>query len=158
MRDEWFCSGPQGKAGPLTFQQLKRALKGNPYANHIFIWHETLPDWVRVRDYRGLGQIDGSDRPRQQARSNAGKTNIIYGPEAQEGRGLSVRRFSILGILVGLLLMILGCVVFYFGMVGEFTLVTELVDINSPEIDASVGVVFFIAGIIVIWATRHSAT
>lgn len=151
MRDEWFCSGPQGKAGPLTFQQLKRALKGNPYANHIFIWHETLPDWVRVQDFRGLGQIDVSARP------NAGKMDISnYGPQAQEERALSVRRFSTLGILVGLLLMILGCVVFYFGMVGEFTLVTELLDINSPEIDAAAGVVFFIAGIIVIWATRHS--
>jgi hypothetical protein len=156
MRDEWFCSGPQGKVGPLTFEQLKRSLKGNPYANHIFIWHETLPDWVRVCDFRGLGQFDRPDRFQPGASPNAGAMDISrYGPLAEKGRRLRTRRFSILGLSVGLPLMILGCVVFYMGLSGEFTLASELFDVNSVEIDALVGVVLLIAGVIVIWATRR---
>jgi hypothetical protein len=156
MRDEWFCSGPQGKVGPLTFEQLKRSLKGNAHANHIFIWHETLPDWVRVCDFRGLGQLDRPDRLRRGASSNASAMDISrYGPLAENGRGLPMRRFSILGLSIGLLLMILGCVVFYMGLSGEFTLASELLDINGVAVDASVGVILLIAGIIVIWATRR---
>jgi hypothetical protein len=156
MRDEWFCSGPQGKVGPLTFEELKRSLKGNPYANHIFIWHETLPDWVRVCDFRGLGQVDRSDRWHRGARPNADNMDIRrYGPLAGKGRGARMRRFSKLGLSIGLLLIILGCVVFYMGLSGEFTLASELLDINSMEIDALVGVVLFVVGIIVILATRR---
>ena len=152
MRDEWFCSGPEGKLGPLTFEQLKRSLKGNPYANHIFIWHETLPDWVRVCDFRGLSQPDRSDRFQR----SAGAMDISrYGPLAEKGRGLRRRRFSILGPSVGLLLMILGCVVFYMGLSGEFTLASDLLDVDSVVIDASVGVVLLVAGIFVIWAMRR---
>jgi len=156
MRDEWFSSGPRGKAGPLTFEQLKRSLRGNPYANHIFIWHETLPDWVRVCDFRGLGLLDRPDRLQRGASPNAGAVDISrYGPLAEKEKGLRTRRFSILGLSVGLLLIVLGCVVFYMGLSGEFTLASELFDINSVEVDASVGVVLLIAGIIVIWATRR---
>jgi hypothetical protein len=156
MRDEWFSSGPDGKAGPLTFEELKRSLKGNPYANHIFIWHETLPDWVRVCDFRGLGQLDRPDRLQRSAGPNAGAMDISrYGPLAEKGAELGTRRFSIVGLSVGLLLMILGCVVFYMGLSGEFTLASELLDVNSVGVDASVGVVLLIAGIIVIWATRR---
>jgi hypothetical protein len=156
MRDEWFCSGPQGKVGPLTFEQLKRSLKGNPYANHIFIWHETLPDWVRACDFRGLGQLDRADRWQRGASPIAGTMDIgRYGPVAENGRGLRMRRFSVLGLSIGLLLMILGCVVFYMGLSGEFTLASELLDINGVGIDASVGVILFIAGVFVIGATRR---
>jgi hypothetical protein len=156
MRDEWFCSGPEGKVGPITFDQLKRSLKGNPHANHIFIWHESLPDWVRVCDFRGLGQLDRPDRLHVGASPNAGAIDVRrYGPLTEKGRGLRMRRFSILGLLIGLLLITLGCVVFYTGLSGEFTFASELLDINSVEIDASVGVVLLIAGAIVIWATRR---
>jgi NADH:ubiquinone oxidoreductase subunit 2 (subunit N) len=65
-----------------------------------------------------------------------------------------MRRFSVFGVL-GLALMALGAAVFYLGEIGEFTLVTEIFDFNSPEIDAAVGVVLFIIGIVVIWATRY---
>jgi hypothetical protein len=156
MRDEWFCSGPQGKAGPLTFEQLKRSLKGNPYANHIFIWHETLPDWVRASDFRGLGLIDRPDRLRRGASLNAGAIDASrFGPLIENAGGLRMGRFSILGLSFGLLLMIFGCVVVYMGLSGEFTLASELLDINSVEVDASVGVILLIAGIIVILATRR---
>jgi uncharacterized protein YjeT (DUF2065 family) len=66
-------------------------------------------------------------------------------------------RFSVFGVLVGLAFMALGVVVFYLGEIGEFTLVTEIFDFNSPEIDAVVGVVLFIIGIVVIWTTRYKA-
>jgi hypothetical protein len=151
MRDEWFCSGPQGKVGPLTFEQLKRSLKGDPNANHIFIWHESLPDWVRVCDFRGLG-LDRPGRLQQGAGPNAAMDISRYGPLTENGR---MTRFSIFGLSIGLLLMILGCVVFYTGLSGEFTLASELLDINSAGIDASVGVILLIAGIIAIWATRR---
>jgi uncharacterized protein YjeT (DUF2065 family) len=78
-----------------------------------------------------------------------------YGPLAENGRGLRMRRFSILGLSIGLLLMILGCVVSYLGLSGEFTLASELLDINSVEIDALVGVALLVVGIIVIWAARR---
>lgn len=155
MRDEWFCSGPQGRVGPLTFEQLKQSLRGNLYANHIFIWHETLPDWVRVCDFRGLGQPDHGDG--LGVRPNASAMDVSrYRPLAEKGRGLRRRRFSVLGLSVGLLIILLGCAVFYLRVSGEFRLASELFDVNSVEIDASIGVVLLIAGIIVIWATRRA--
>jgi hypothetical protein len=157
MRDEWFCSGPQGRVGPLTFEQLKHSLRGNLYANHIFIWHETLPDWVRVCDFRGLAQPDQADRFRRGVRPIDSAMDVSRNrPLAEKGRGLRRRRFSILGLSVGLLIILLGCAVFYMGVSGEFTLASELFDANSVEIDASVGVVLLIVGIIVIWATRRA--
>jgi len=68
-----------------------------------------------------------------------------------------MRRSSVIGVLLGLAFIALGAVVFYLGEIGEFTLVTEIFDFNSPEIDATVGVVLFIIGIVVIWATRYKA-
>jgi GYF domain 2 len=157
MRDEWFCSGPKGRIGPLTFKQLKQALAKNPHANDIFVWHESLPDWVRAGDLDGLDQIHHPDQFRGRSRPAARPMNISnYGPE--EAPVVSAkRRFSIPGVSIGLLLIILGCVVFYFGMIGEFTFVSDILETNKDELNALSGGVLFVLGIIFIWGTRYRA-
>jgi hypothetical protein len=155
MREEWFCSGPGGKVGPLTLAELKKVLARDPHSAHLYIWHESLPDWVRAADFDGLDQIDASEHGGRRRRASASDLDFgNYGPEEQRPAA-SKRRFSVIGGLAGVLLMILGCAVIYLGIAGKFTLVMEALALPGEEIDASVGGVFFVAGLVVIWVTRY---
>jgi hypothetical protein len=50
MPDDWYYSGPGGQVGPISLQKLKGALTSHPSATDIYIWHDSLPDWVRAGD------------------------------------------------------------------------------------------------------------
>jgi len=201
MRDEWFCSGPEGRYGPLTLGELKDALARHPHANDIYIWHESFPDWVRAGD---IGEFDALQAapepappqrwmpnayamPRQQMqvhpmpiahhlelghqmdlghpmdfspRTDIGHQRDVvhydrhhYEPEEEHYQPVR-RRFSLLGLLVGLSLVALGCAVFYFGMVGELARVSEILEFDTGDFDASAGFFFFLAGIVILWSTR----
>jgi len=60
-----------------------------------------------------------------------------------------------LGMLVGLLLITLGCAVLYFGSVGELARITELLDIDNGDIDTLAGAVFCLFGFTIMWTTRY---
>jgi putative Mn2+ efflux pump MntP len=68
---------------------------------------------------------------------------------------VSKKRFSPMGLSIGLLLVILGFAIIYLGLIGEFTLVSELSGLYAEEVDAAGGVVFVVIGLIVMWVTRH---
>jgi hypothetical protein len=164
MRDEWFCSGPEGRTGPLTLDQLRDALARHPHASDVFIWHESFPDWVRVGDLGNgeLGNFDQFDSPPPiPGRWNPGayETNPRdYRTDRHMDHDYEApvtRRFSVLGVIVGMLLILLGCAVAYLGMTGDFDLVSELLDMPGDEINASAGVVFAIMGLVIIWTTRY---
>jgi hypothetical protein len=159
MREEWFCSGPGGRVGPLSLEQLKEVLARNPHSADVYIWHESLPDWIRAGDFGGLDHIPGSQQPFEDLgqRQSAEVRRFDFGNYApkEDTSEEPKKRFSIFGVFVGVTLMILGCVVFYLGTIGQFALVTEALDLNGTELDGSAGAVFFVAGLVVIAVTRY---
>jgi hypothetical protein len=153
MRNEWFCSGPEGRTGPLTLDQLKYALSRHPHASDVYIWHESFPDWVRAGDIGNLDQFDAPPSFIRQRHPEADDMNSQdYAPDYEPAVR---RRFSVLGIVIGVLLMLLGCAVAYLAFTGDFTLISETLGFDAEEIDASAGAVFFIAGIVIMWVTRY---
>jgi hypothetical protein len=163
MRDEWYCSGPEGRTGPLTLDQLRGALARHPHAADVFIWNESFPDWVRVGDLGNLDQFDSPPpiprRWNQEAyemnpRDYRDERDRDYRAE-HDYEAPVTRRFSVLGVIVGMLLIGLGCVVGYLGLTGDFSLISELLDINGEEINASAGAIFAVMGLVIIWATRY---
>jgi hypothetical protein len=204
MRNEWFCSGPEGRTGPLTLHQLKRALARHPHAADVYIWHESFPEWIRAGDIGDLSQLDApapfvqyppassvqydvpapfsqhhtpyDHNPYDHStydRSTYDRSTYDHGPYdppfAPEAYDMSHqnyapeedyarpvrRRFSVLGVLVGTLVIALGLVVAYLGLTGDFTLVSETFGFDAEEVDASAGLAFFVVGIVIIWATRY---
>jgi hypothetical protein len=157
VRDEWFCSGPEGRTGPLTLRQLKAALARHPHADDIYIWHEGFPDWVRAGDFGSIDQIRAPDPmrgPRPLHALSADHSNFRnYRPREVLMPG--TKRFSKLGVTLGALLIIVGCVVFYLGATGQLGVITETLDLDSDDINSSAGFFPLVAGLIVIWATRY---
>ena len=47
MRDSWYYSVPEGQIGPITLQELKDTLPNLPNAQDVYIWHDSLPEWIR---------------------------------------------------------------------------------------------------------------
>src|SRR5215467_13458121 len=50
MRDNWYYSVPEGQVGPITLEELKHTLPTLPNAQDVYIWHDSLPDWIRAGD------------------------------------------------------------------------------------------------------------
>jgi hypothetical protein len=50
MRDSWYYSVPEGQVGPITLEELKHTLPTLPNAQDVYIWHDSLPDWIRAGD------------------------------------------------------------------------------------------------------------
>jgi GYF domain 2 len=157
MRDEWFCSGPEGRYGPLTLGELKDALARHPHADDVFIWHESFPNWVRAGELDLFQPAEPAPRAwNPDALVDRGGRYSDHGHYEEEDHHPPVRRrFSLLGMLVGFLLIGLGCLVFYFGMFGEIARVTDFLQIDNGELDGYAGMVFFFAGLVIIWATRY---
>src|SRR5271166_974591 len=65
MDDEWYTSGPEGQKGPIPLQKLRETLATHPQAEHLFIWHDSLSDWVRAGDVPGVFTIHDADIPRR---------------------------------------------------------------------------------------------
>jgi hypothetical protein len=59
MRDRWYYAVPEGQVGPVTLQELKETLPNLPNAKDVYIWHDSLPDWIRAGD---LSEIIGKTR------------------------------------------------------------------------------------------------
>lgn len=154
MRDEWFCSGPEGRTGPLTLEELKAALAKHFHADDVFIWHESMIDWVRAGDFGGLDQIYPSDQSRGPRRPAFRPLDIDnYSPDA-EPIDLGRRRFSIRSVSVALLLMILGCGVVYLGMAGEFRSLAGALSFKNAMTGAVASLVCLVIAGAVIWNAR----
>jgi hypothetical protein len=59
MRDRWYYAVPEGQVGPISLQELKETLPNLPNAKDVYIWHDSLPDWIRAGD---LSEIVGRTR------------------------------------------------------------------------------------------------
>jgi uncharacterized protein DUF4339 len=70
MREEWFYSGPEGRVGPMTLQDLQTTIASHPNGENLFVWRDGFVDWVRVRDIRDvLASIGPGPAPEELAAS-----------------------------------------------------------------------------------------
>jgi uncharacterized protein DUF4339 len=137
MNEDWYTSGPEGQKGPISLQKLRETLATHPQAEHVFIWHERLPDWVRAGEIPGIFTRDepASDTPERAVATKRG-------PAAG-------------GLLFGTLVLVLGCSLLYLGLSGAVTRMASALGMTRELVDASPGALLFIVGLIVIWTTRY---
>jgi hypothetical protein len=50
MPDAWYYSTAEEQVGPITLQELKKTLPSLPNAKDVYIWHDSLPEWIRAGD------------------------------------------------------------------------------------------------------------
>jgi hypothetical protein len=63
MRDSWYYSVPEGQVGPITLEELKHTLPTLPNAQDVYIWHDSLPDWIRAGDLADIVARAGAAQP-----------------------------------------------------------------------------------------------
>jgi GYF domain 2 len=186
MRDSWYYSVPEGQIGPITLQELKDTLPNLPNAKNVYIWHDSLPDWIRAGDLAEIVANAKMTSP-QQARNNHGggldrefhdaaPTETAWDPQSLEGfhpdptYAISApastpaapaiapikggRRYALVGILLGAVMVLLGCGLFYLGITGLVTWVANALGFTNQLVDAS-GIVLFVVGLVVIWSSRR---
>jgi hypothetical protein len=95
MRDSWYYSVPEGQIGPITLQELKDTLPNLPNAKDVYIWHDSLPDWIRAGDLaeivanakmsppRPAQSFDGGDADHDSG--DAASSETIWDPQSLEG-------------------------------------------------------------------------
>ena len=50
MPDAWYYSTPEEQVGPITLLKLKKTLPALPNVKDVYIWHDSLPEWIRAGD------------------------------------------------------------------------------------------------------------
>jgi hypothetical protein len=50
MPDAWYYSTEEEQVGPITLQELKKTLPTLPNVKDVYIWHDSLPEWIRAGD------------------------------------------------------------------------------------------------------------
>jgi hypothetical protein len=50
MPDAWYYSTSEEQVGPITLQELKKTLPTLPNVKDVYIWHDSLPEWIRAGD------------------------------------------------------------------------------------------------------------
>jgi uncharacterized protein DUF4339 len=191
MRDSWYYAAPDGQIGPITLQELKDTLPNLPNAKDVYIWHDSLPDWIRAGD---LAEIvanakmmapqdagvshGGSDQTHNSL--NAAANGASWDPRSLEGfhpdpayaiaapdpeeeeapvpvkRGR--RRFGVVGVVVGLLMIVVGGGLFYLGVTGMVTWAANTFGFTSEYVDASPGAVLCVVGLVVIAGSRRKVS
>jgi hypothetical protein len=138
MRDDWYYSGPEGQRGPITLQQLKATLAAHPSGDDLFIWHESLAEWIRAGDVANVFADQGA----------SSRTATV---EAEHRSPLS-------SLLLGVVVLLLGCLLFYLGISGNVTRLVRAFGLANEVVDASPGALLFIVGVFVIWSTLERVT
>jgi len=124
--------------GPVSLRQLKAELAEHPNGDNVFVWHESLSDWVRAGDVAAvLAEAPTNDRRHRGYEASAREWSDDAGDQ----------RSSVGRLLMGIAVVALGCGLFYLGISGK----------SNELIDASFGVVLFVVGLFLIWGTRRGA-
>ena len=136
MRDDWYYSGPEGQKGPVSLQQLKNTLAAHPNAGNVFIWHDSLTDWIRAGDvaeiFAGDDPFDGMPAP----------------------RSLKDERDPVFpGLMLGVAVLLVGCLLVYLGISGNVAWVAGALGLTTEMAEA--GALLFFVGLLLVWATRY---
>jgi hypothetical protein len=155
--DEWFYSGPEGRFGPISFDELKSVFAHHTHASGIFVWHSSLPNWIRAVDFEPLraeGYVARSPTPDRNFGSNDFRSNVDYNDDDAQERP---RRFSIIGVVFGLALIVSGAAVLCFDLTGQLASIIDVLGIDNPSSHLSLGAGFVAVGLFVMWVTRYPA-
>jgi hypothetical protein len=150
MRGDWYYSGPEGQVGPMSLQKLKGTLMSHPNAKDVYIWHDSLPEWVRagdlaeivakrtstaLRDESSFDQVDlHLDSFAAAAREASWDRKSLNGLHLNRAYSIEnvplipgetakvaierERHYSVGGFIAGLVVILLGCGLFYLGITG----------------------------------------
>jgi hypothetical protein len=141
MRDDWYYSGPEGQKGPVSLQQLKNTLAAHPSAEDVFIWHDSLTDWIRAGD---VAEIFAEDDP----------SDSMPAPQELEHESHPV--FP--GLLFSVVVLLAGCSLFYVGISGNLERVARTLGLTTEMAEASPGALLFFVGLLLVWATRYKVS
>jgi hypothetical protein len=148
--DEWFYSGPEGRFGPISFDELESVCAHHPHASGIFVWHSSLPNWTRAVEFEPL-RADG-----YVARPSPLDAGFFRGND--DDTLPPARRFSIIGVLIGIALIVSGAGVLCFDLTGQLASIIEVLGIDHSSSGGSLGAGFVAVGLFVMWVTRYPAT
>jgi hypothetical protein len=179
MPDGWYYATPEEQVGPITLEELKETLPTLPNAKDVYIWHHSLPEWIRAGD---LAEIvaRASPRPLEADTSDNSDSDLVahdaatdtkqrllsldefhpdrtysitMAPSGAEETGTTARAskpYSVVGPLVGAVLVLLGCGLVYLGFIRVLPRATGAFAVT--------GAILFIVGLMVILFTRRKAT
>jgi hypothetical protein len=186
MRDSWYYSVPEGQIGPITLQELKDILPNLPNAQDVYIWHDSLPDWIRAGDLAEI--VANAKMPPQEAQNvdehdedrdsqDATPDGSAWDPQSLEqfhpdptlaisapastpaapeiAAVKSGHHYTLVGIVVGVVMVLLGGGVFYLGITGVVTWPASALGFTSQLVNASPGIVLFVVGLVAIWSSRR---
>jgi hypothetical protein len=71
MPDDWYYSTPEEQVGPITLQELKKALPTLPNVKDVYIWHDSLPEWIRAGDLAEFVARKSASIQKAQTRHNS---------------------------------------------------------------------------------------
>jgi hypothetical protein len=187
MRDSWYYSVPEGQIGPITLQELKDILPNLPNAQDVYIWHDSLPEWIRAGDLAEIvanakmqppqeaQNVDEHDEDRDSQDATPDRTAwdpqsleqfhpdptlAISGPASTPAAPeiaavKSGHHYTLVGIVAGVVMVLLGGGVFYLGITGVVTWPASALGFTSQLVNASPGIVLFIVGLVAIWSSRR---
>jgi hypothetical protein len=187
MRDSWYYSVPEGQIGPITLQELKDILPNLPNAQDVYIWHDSLPEWIRAGDLAEIvanakmqppqeaQNIDEHDEDRDSQDATPDRTAwdqqsleqfhpdptlAISGPASTPAAPeiaavKSGHHYTLVGIVAGVVMVLLGGGVFYLGITGVVTWPASALGFTSQLVNASPGIVLFVVGLVAIWSSRR---
>ena len=75
MREDWFYSGPEGRVGPISLQELQETIANHPNGENLFVWRDGFVDWVRVGDIKDVLASVGPGPPPEQLAASYDQVN-----------------------------------------------------------------------------------
>lgn len=184
MPDAWYYATPEEQVGPISLQELKKTLPTLPNVKDVYIWHDSLPEWIRAGD---LAEIVA--RRSAPAREADPPDNSSSNPDPQDAaidtqRGLTpldellldefhpdpayaitmpasspeeagdvvitAKSRSVIGLLVGAALFLLGFGLVCLGLIDALP--------RADRAFALTGTFLVVAGLLVIWFRRSKTT
>lgn len=180
MPDAWYYATPEEQVGPITLQELKETLPTLPNVRDVYIWHNSLPEWIRAGDLAEIvarksaplqeaGNHDNSDNNADTqdavAETQSGLTPLdeldldelhpdptyaitmpASSPEQASNTAVTAKSRSLIGLLVGAVLFLLGFGLVCLGLIGPLARVGRAF--------ALTGAFLLVAGLLVIWFGR----
>jgi hypothetical protein len=182
MLDAWYYSTPEEQVGPITLQELKKTLPNLPNVKDVYIWHDSLPEWIRAGDLaeivarrsapvQAAGPHDDSDNnpDAQDAATDTQQglalleelhldelhpdpayaiTMPASSPDEAGNAAIAVKGRSVVALLVGAVLFLLGFGLVGLGLIGALS--------RSRSVFALTGTILLVAGLVVMWFRRSN--
>jgi hypothetical protein len=184
MPDAWYYATPEEQVGPITLQELKKTLPTLPNVKDVYIWHDSLPEWIRAGDLAEIvarksapvqevvthdnsdNNPDDNNPDTQDAAADTqwdltpldelhleelhpdptyAITMPASSPEVATNTAVNAKGRSVIGLLVGAVVFLLGFGLVCLGLIGA---------LPGRRAFALTGTFLLVAGLLVIWFGR----